>query len=281
MASTNTGAARKLAHKLYLYADEARFAATSPATLRQSLSLAARTVEFHYRNWRKLPLDAGPRQSFDLDIDGYPVSLTLRPHYGDLAILYEVFSQHAYEFNAAELPPESVRWIIDAGANIGFASLFLAARYPNARILAVEPHPDNFALLKANTAREPRIIPIAACLTGKPGQEVFITTEGRGSHFQMNRAGEGVRVPGRTIDELLAAHGFDAIDLLKIDVEGAEREIFADAPFLARTRAIVAELHGDYDAKRFNADIGRWGMTARLSEYAGEPNTFIATRKSA
>lgn len=280
MAATDTGTARRLAHKLYLYADEARFAATSPATLREKFSLAASTVEFHYRNWRKLPHDAGPRLSVDLDIEGYPVSLTLRPHYGDLAILYEVFAQCAYELDATELPPQSVRCVIDAGANIGFASLFLAARYPNARIFAVEPHPDNFALLRANTASEPRILPVAACLTGTPGQEVFITTEGRGSHFQMNRAGEGVRVPGTTIEELIAEHGFETIDLLKIDIEGAEREVFANGAFLARTRAIVAELHGSYDLDQFNADIGRWGMTARVSEFAGEPNTVIATRKA-
>jgi FkbM family methyltransferase len=61
--------------------------------------------------------------------------------------------------------PDNVRVVVDCGANIGITSLFLAARYPRAKILSIEPHPGNFALLKANVETVPRLLPIRACVT--------------------------------------------------------------------------------------------------------------------
>ena len=91
------------------------------------------------------------RSPLDLWIDrDRPTTLTLRPFAGDLFVLYEVLAFNAYHIAPSLLPTDNVRVIVDCGANIGITSLFLAARYPGATILSVEPHPENFALLKAN-----------------------------------------------------------------------------------------------------------------------------------
>ena len=267
-----------LARRLSLYAEEALFAVRRTSSLSQGASLIAHTAAFHYRNWKKTPLDPGPRLALDLDLDGYPAHVEVRPHDGDLAILYEVLARGAYRIDEALLNPARVRTVIDAGANVGLASLYLASRYRNARILAIEPNPDNFALLSANVAAETRIVPIAAAVTAKPGEQVFIASGGRSSHLKMNRAGKGTAVRGLSISELAADHRLSRIDLLKIDIEGAEREVFAEAGFLERTDVVVAELHGSYDLAAFNRDLQPWGFLARVSEASDDPHLVIAAR---
>ncbi len=270
----------QIAQRLRDYAGEFVFAARAPASLRQSLRLIGITVDFHARNWRGATVDKGPRLALDLSHDGYPMSVNLRPHDGDLSILYEIFARRSYLLPAEILAPAKVKTIFDFGANIGLASLYFAARYPHAIIYSVEPNPDNFALLMANTASEPRIRPIQACITPVPQAEVFIATAGKGSHYQMTTAARGVGVRGMSIEELCAEHAVAHIDLLKIDVEGAEEQIFADGSFLPRAGVIVAELHGAYDLGRFNADLARWGFKARLSEFSPDPNIALALRQS-
>ncbi len=264
--------------KLSDYAEEVRFAARAPTSIRQRMSLMRETLAFHYRNWRKAEIDSGPRLKLDLDIGTYRATVTLRPQDGDLSILYEIFAREGYKVSADLLPPDSVRTIVDAGANIGFASLYLAAKYLNAKIYSIEPNPENFALLTQNTARERRIEPIQACLTAAPEEQVFISTTGRGSHFQMNTRGQGVSVGGICIDQLCRERDIGRIDFLKIDVEGAEKQIFANASFLNKVGVIIAELHGDYTLEGFNADLSPWGFKAHVSEFARDPQIVIAAR---
>lgn len=270
---------KALARKLSLYAGEVAFAVRAPASIGERLELMRSTAVFHYRNWRRLAPDPGPRLSVGLAIENYPASVTLRPHDGDLAVLYEVLARRAYQIPAALLPPDGVQVIVDAGANIGLSSLYFAGRYPRATILAIEPNPDNFALLEANTRAEARIRPVQACITAEPGQHVFIKTSGRSSHFKMNTTGQGVRVRGMSLDELRAEQGFERVDLLKMDIEGAEQDIFAEASFLVRVGVVAAELHGRYDLARFNADIAPWGFTAWVNADAGDPKIVLAARR--
>jgi FkbM family methyltransferase len=262
--------------KLSYYAGELVFATHAPASFRQSLRLLRSTFAFHYRNWRNMPIDPAPRMNLDFRFAGHDMSVTLRPHDGDISIFYEIFTRDSYKVSEALLPPGEVQAIIDVGANIGFTSLYLAARYPQAFIYSVEPNPDNYALLQANTASEPRIVPIQACVTPLPRQQVFIDTTGRASHFRMNMAGLGAPVRGMSLEELCLEHSISRIDLLKIDAEGAEREIFADGTFLPRVGVIVAELHGEYGLAAFNEDISRWHFTARMSDYTEDPNIVVA-----
>lgn len=280
MALSKPGLPSRLARKLAIYGQEAAFALRAPSSTRQRLRMLAGTAHFHYRNWRKLAPDPTRRETFDLALSGQRAPLTLRPRDGDLAILYEIFVSQAYEIPSTSLDPAGVTVIVDAGANIGLASLFFAARYPNARILAVEPNPENFALLEANTAHVRRIVPIQACVTPEPDQQVYIATSGRGSHFHMTTAERGTAVPGMSIEQLADSHNVSRIDLLKMDVEGAEQAIFAKSGFLARVGTIVAELHGNYDLAHFAADLAPWNFDAWKPNPAGDPALVLATRRA-
>ena len=54
----------------------------------------------------------------------------------------------------------------------------------------------------------------------------------------------GVLVPAITIEELCKQNGIEKIDLLKLDIEGAEEQVLENGTFLARTEHIIVELHG-------------------------------------
>lgn len=266
----------RLTQKLKLYAQEAKFILTATKSVRDALALGTATANFHYRNWRRSPIEPGALLKVDLDLNGTAVSLALRPRDGDLAILYEVLARRAYQLPDGLRPTKQELTIVDAGANIGLSSLYFASTYPNARIFSIEPNPENFALLKKNVAQFPNIKPIQACVTAEAGQQVFISTSGRASHFKMNNKRQGISVRGLSLDELCEDEQLDFIDFLKMDVEGAERKIFAAPTFLKRTGVIAAELHGRYDLNCFNRDLSPAGFCATISPCANDPALVIA-----
>lgn len=169
-----------------------------------------------------------------------------------------------------------MRVIIDCGANIGITSLFLAARYPGATILSVEPHPENFALLKTNVAQVPRISPIPACLTGASRSAVRFTTDQAAWGNRIAADNRGVLVPAMTIEELCEQNGIKKIDLLKLDIEGAEEQVLENGTFLARTEHIIVELHGHYGFQCFQRDIAPCGLVAQEGR---PPDTYMVTAR--
>lgn len=180
----------------------------------------------------------------------HPVFLRLKTT--DIEIYGKIFVDQEYRFEAVKPP----KVIVDAGANIGLASVFFANAFPAATVIAIEPEATNFALIKKNVAAYPNVIPVQAALWGEnalinlshPGNGEWdkwafrtqkIETEGKntGSH----------QVQGMTVDKIMRDHGVDFIDVLKIDIEGAEREVFADASrWIDKVGVIIIELHENW-----------------------------------
>jgi FkbM family methyltransferase len=168
--------------------------------------------------------------------------VTLRLGTTDIATYLDVFVKQPYKVDL-RTPP---RVIVDAGANIGLTSVYFALRYPEARIIAVEPEGTNAALLAVNTAPYPNVTVVAAALWHDE-TTVNVVDSGRG-HWGFRTTGDErhamQRVPAVTVDSLIRKHGIDYIDVLKVDIEGAEAEVFADASaWIDRVGLILIELH--------------------------------------
>ena len=191
-------------------------------------------------------------------------------------MLYEVLASNAYHIAPSLLPPDNARVVVDCGANIGITSLFLAARYPGATILSVEPHPENFALLKTNVSQVSRILPICACVTGTSQSAVRFTTHQPAWGNRIATDDHGVLVPAITIEELCKQNGIEKIDLLKFDIEGAEEQVLENGTFLARTEHIIVELHGHYGFQCFQRDIAPYGLVAQEGQ---PPDTYLVTAR--
>jgi FkbM family methyltransferase len=157
----------------------------------------------------------------------------------DLSAFDQVFRNGEYDFHASK-----PKVIIDAGANVGLASLLFAKRYPSARIIAIEPEQSNFDLLKENVAPYSSITPVHAALWYE-NTTLRIHDPGLGEWGYMTlTSGKGHEVRAVTVDRLMEEFEVDLVDILKIDIEGAEKEVFSNpAAWIDRVDGIIIELH--------------------------------------
>ena len=142
-----------------------------------------------------------------------------------------------------EIPGFHPATIVDVGAHIGMASVLFAQRYPKARIVAVEPEAANFSSLVRNVSPYRNIFPIQAALWKEDG-EVRLdrsTVHPKGA-FAISEGGDQ-RVRGLTMDTLMKEMDLNEIDFLKVDIEGAEKEVFQDCAWIRNVRVIAIELH--------------------------------------
>lgn len=175
-------------------------------------------------------------------IPGLRAPVLVRRGGSDWPTFEKVFVDQEY---GVDMPGAAPRLIIDAGANVGYATLFFARKFPEARILAIEPEASNFAQLVTNTRAYPNVTPIQAALWGR-AERLAITNPGADSwSFRVSAADGAGGVRGVTIPELLALAGAERVDLLKLDIEGAEKDLFEHGAeeWLGRVGLIIAELH--------------------------------------
>jgi len=179
--------------------------------------------------------------------DGRPVHY--RKGTSDVGLVYDILFKpgRKSEYWLPESLNASV--VLDIGANVGVAARYLAHRFPEAEIHAFEPIPDNQVQLRRNVA-ETRIHVHEFGLGSSAGEVTFSIP----GDLDVNRGGysrlaaesaSAVNGQIRVVSETLAALGIEAIDIIKIDVEGAEHDILGALPdeFLSRTTWIYGELH--------------------------------------
>lgn len=170
-----------------------------------------------------------------------PVHLRVRTT--DVSTYSEILLRKEYDFDL----PFSPKTIIDAGANIGMASIYFAHRYPDAKIVAVEAEASNFAMLARNVQPYPAITPIHAALWRQDGEiavrEPDPSGGASGNWAFVTAEGPGIRVRAITVRTLMKAMQFETVDLAKIDIEGAEIEVFEKAEWANSVRCLMIELH--------------------------------------
>ena len=177
---------------------------------------------------------------------GYRYQLLLRRAGTDLAVLRQMLVKEEYG------PVSSlrrIRLIVDCGANIGLSSYYLLHRYPEARVIAVEPDEANCALCRRNLAAfgERAIVMQAAVWRENRRLRIAPASRSRGAWALRVEPDDEGPVEGLTLVEILRRAGQTGpVDLLKIDIEGAETEVFRGSPeWLRITRNIAIELHGE------------------------------------
>lgn len=150
--------------------------------------------------------------------------------------------------------------VVDAGANIGAASLWFGYKYPCARIVAVEPDAGNAAVLRRNIGERPNHVLVEAAIGAEAGF-VELLGEGLGWAIQTRRADRGL--PIVTIDDALAASGGDTPFIVKIDIEGFERDLFSSTTdWIERTYVVIIEPHdwmlpGQLSSRTFQQAMGQ------------------------
>jgi FkbM family methyltransferase len=161
----------------------------------------------------------------------------------EFEVLREVFVEREYELELEKEP----RVILDLGSNIGATIAYFRANHPAARIVGLEPDPSAFALLEANVGELENVTVVNVAAAGTDGSRSFYPAAQSwlSSLHSRRGGGEAIVVEARTVDSLLSELGIDHVDLLKIDVEGAEEEILPGFEGLADVDVVVGEIHPD------------------------------------
>jgi len=211
-----------------------------------------RLVESHlYEYWSHLMVGSKPKPNDLRSVrpKGCVSPIYYRINTTDINVLQQIFLSGEYDCAGAESDP---KFIVDCGANIGCASVFFLNRYPKARVVAVEADAKSFKICQLNL--EPygtRIKAIHGAIW--PRTEALAVDRGEAGKgqewsFQVRpcREDEPQEVEAVSLAHLVKEAPNGWIDLLKIDIEGGEQELFsADVePWLSRTGTIVIELHG-------------------------------------
>ena len=177
--------------------------------------------------------------------------LTLRMNSSDITTFYQVFVQNEYDI-VFDRDPE---YILDLGANIGLAAIYFAGRYADAKIVSVEPNAANCAVLEANIAGLRHAHAVQAAVWPEAGKLRLVTEDDDGKAFgfwgtqtrpvEQQVSGGNDLVDAVTINQLVDRHGFPRIDLLKVDIEGAELELFSSnvEQWLHMVENVVVETH--------------------------------------
>ncbi len=182
--------------------------------------------------------------------------VTFRPAASDAETFIDIFRHRAYDFSwlkqyarplaayhrivAAGRTPV----IIDAGANVGAASVWFCKTFPLARIVAVEPDPGNAEVLRINACTRPNVEVIEAAIGSRTGRACLTNPDDRAWSVQTARD-EGGTVPVTTIPEILERLGEEKdLFLVKIDIEGFEADLFqGDLGWLDAAEVVIVEPH--------------------------------------
>ena len=215
-----------------------------------------------------------------------PFDVRVRPRSNDIYTIDEILIDRVYASTLECIP--DARTILDLGANIGLASLYFASAYPAARLYAVEPDADNFRLVQRNLAllvAAGRAVVRRGAVWDRDVEVAFIPPESLGHVNQGTvSAVDSLSVApaanqvcaGMRIATMIRDARFETVDLLKIDVEGAEVGLFADCQdWLPRVNAIAIEFHGESRRESgFDEIVGRSGFSIS----SGGGHTAIARR---
>lgn len=187
-------------------------------------------------------LDKENSSLLQLKLTEYSNPINLRVGTSDVPTFYKIFYFKEYDIKL-EINPKV---IIDCGANIGLSSIYYSNRYPNAKIYAIEPEKSNYDLLVKNCKAYPNVI----CLNFGVWNKVTNLNIQDGSGNWGFRTFESEEVSTNSIsaisiDYLMDSYKIDQIDILKVDIEGSEKELFESNfdKWLPKTKTIIIELH--------------------------------------
>lgn len=131
--------------------------------------------------------------------------------------------------------------IVDAGANIGAASLWFRSVYPDAAIVAVEPEPQNGRILHLNLDQRPGFFVADAAIGAEAG---FVTIENDQSGWGARTAKASGGIPVITVADAVARVPDGASFMVKVDIEGFEAELFSkNVDWIDDAYAVIIEPH--------------------------------------
>ncbi|MBK8712931.1 MAG: FkbM family methyltransferase [Niastella sp.] len=184
---------------------------------------------------------------YNRKIKGLKHPVFLSNFQADVTTLFQIFFAKEYKV-PKDLSPV---FIIDCGANIGLSAIYFASKYPAAKIIAIEPDKQNFEVLQKNASFYGNITCLnKAVWSGPASMEMIDMGTGNWSlRVKESAPGKENTIEAVGIFQLMEEYKFLVIDILKIDIEGAEKELFSKnyIDWLCKIKWMAIELHENID----------------------------------
>jgi FkbM family methyltransferase len=235
--------------------------------------------------------------------------LNIRAHTTDAGAFVQIFFHEEYDI---PLKVRAPKLIVDGGANVGYTSVYFANRFPDARIIAIEPEASNFEVLKENTSSYKNIELIRGAIWNEVTELRIANVPPRHANYGSNKWGFMVdtprggglfsRLPKRlgsprkddasnkhdlvtavTLGDVLRKSGCDRIDILKLDIEGAEKEVFSTnyADWIDKMDSLLIELHDNQKKGCSAAVYAALGKRKYTQSLKGDVTVFQFDRPTA
>ena len=182
---------------------------------------------------------------YEMQVNGIPLEIEDDPEGSVAKVVVKEIKRNPILVTVALNPGDVV---LDIGAHVGIVSVFLAKRAPQARIIAFEPVPDNFARLErnllANNITNVTAVNKAVTANGKPLVLSGDSSQNSGGFSAFTGQEGGVKVESTTLKAVFKDYAIDRVRLLKIDAEGSEHPVLlSSGTLLERVDYLTGEIH--------------------------------------
>jgi FkbM family methyltransferase len=178
-----------------------------------------------------------------------PMGVYLRPGASDWRVFRQIFVDNEYAPFCEKI--KDARVVVDAGANIGLSAVYFLEKYRGAECLCIEPEHENFLLCVKNVRRYGQRVKVlrkalwseraqlALLGVGRPGEEWGIRTVKESASVE---TADGISMTELLTEQLKGKE----VSILKVDIEGAESEVFRDGgeKWLEKVKNMCIEFHG-------------------------------------
>jgi len=173
----------------------------------------------------------------------------------DIDVFRQIFIEREYA-PLESIPEPGI--IVDCGAYAGYSSIYFLNKFPTSKIIAIEPDSHNFEIAKINLLPyNDRVTLIPAAIWGSPGRLTLSRgTYGDGREWatqvRTSMLGEKPDTTAIGIGDIIQLYNINNIDLLKIDIEGSEINVFSsNTSWLDNVKNIAIELHDTHCEETF------------------------------
>lgn len=191
------------------------------------------------------------------------IKLRKRPS-SDLNVFAQIFKYNEYKplvdcFND-NFADESKLNIIDAGSNIGLTSVYLNSFFLNSKFIVIEPDISNFETMSYNLEENKiqNVVKVKGGIWSK-NTNLKIKNDFRDQKdwsFRVEEIDEDSGLKAYSFNYLFEKYNVEEVDILKIDIEGSEKEVFlsefSDLSYLKKVKCIAIEIHDEFKCR---ADI--------------------------
>lgn len=187
---------------------------------------------------------------------GHRFSVILNENSSDSDVFRQIFLEEEYK-DVLKLLKErniNIQTCIDAGANVGFTTIYIKSFFPDAEIIAVEPNITTFQRLDKNV----KLNNLQNCKLYNIGLWSRTTQLNADTNFRDKQdwsfrltedGNNSITFPVISPEELISNSNWDYVDFLKIDIEGGEDEIFQkdnDFKWLSKIKSLTIEIHDEF-----------------------------------